>query len=216
MLFCNLDGGRGIIGGPHQIFNNIGNYHQLKTNSNFFTNQYQLYRNGYQINPDVSILGFKQRVTTDLEVDKKVEENDDTIDSNAFAVRCEKLFKQVEEAGSVVNYQCLKCRNCSICKNYDQIEEISIREEVEQDVNQSVEVDLQNRKTIARLPVMHNPAIKLHPNKDKALKVFNQQLKKLSKNQKDKEDVIRSEQKLHDLGHVDYVKNLSCELQEML
>ena len=27
---------------------------------------------------------------------------------------------------------------------------------------------------------------------------------------------IRSEQKLQDLGHVDYVKNLSCELQEML
>ena len=50
---------------------------------------------------------------------------------------------------------------------------------------------------------MHNPIIKLHPNKDKALKVFNQQLKKLSKNQKDKEDVIRSEQKLQDLGHVD-------------
>ena len=43
-LFRNPDGGRGIIGGPHQIFNNIGNYHQLKTNSNFFTNQYQLYK----------------------------------------------------------------------------------------------------------------------------------------------------------------------------
>ena len=132
-------------------------------------------------------------------------------------MRCEKLLKQVEEAGNVVNYRCLKCRNCSICKNHDQIEEISIIEEVEQDVvNQSVEVDLQNRTTIARLPVMHNPAIKLHPNKDIALKVFNQQLKKLSKNKKDKEDVIRSKRKLQDLGHVDYVKNLSCELQEML
>ena len=31
-LFHNPDGGRGIIGGLHQIFNNIGNYHQLKTN----------------------------------------------------------------------------------------------------------------------------------------------------------------------------------------
>ena len=218
-LFCNPDGGRGIIGGPHQIFNNIGNYHQLKTNSNFFTNQYQLYRNGYQINPDVSILGFKNKVNTDIddETNKKFEENDETIDSNVFAVRCEKLFRQVEEAGSVINYRCLKCRSCSVCKNHDQIEEISIREEVEQDViNQSVKVDLQNRTTIARLPVMHNPVIKLHPNKDKALKVFNQQLKKLNKNQKDKDDVIKSEEKLQKLGHVDYVKNLSLELQEML
>ena len=31
---------------------------------------------------------------------------------------------------------------------------------------------------------MHNPVVKLHPNKDKALKVFNQQLKTLNKNEK--------------------------------
>ena len=45
-------------------------------------------------------------------------------------------------------------------------------------INQSVHVDLKQRQTIANLPLMHDPAIKLHPNKTKVLKVYNQQLQK--------------------------------------
>ena len=48
-------------------------------------------------------------------------------------------------------------------------------------INQSVHVDLKQCQTIANLPLMHDPAIKFYPNKTKALKVNNQQLKKLSK-----------------------------------
>ena len=54
--------------------------------------------------------------------------------------------------------------------------------------------------------------VKLSKNKDIALKIYNQQLRKLSKNLQDKADVITSENKLHQhLGHVDYVHNLSQE-----
>ena len=54
-------------------------------------------------------------------------------------------------------------------------------------INQSVHVDLKQRQTIANVPLMHDPAIKLYPNKTKALKDYNQQLKKLSKQPRDKE-----------------------------
>lgn len=50
-----------------------------------------------------------------------------------------------------------------------------------------------------QLPVIHDPLIKLSPNKDKALKIFNQKLKKLRKSQKDREGVISSEKKLEEL-----------------
>ena len=63
---------------------------------------------------------------------------------------------------------------------------------------------------------MHNPVIKLAHNKDIALKVYNQQVKKLNKNPKDKADVIESEARLQSLGYVEYVKNLSTKQQEML
>ena len=63
---------------------------------------------------------------------------------------------------------------------------------------------------------MHDPAIKLYPNKIKTLKVYNQQLKKLSKQPQDKKQVIQSEKKLQDLGHVEFTRNLPNNLQIML
>ena len=81
---------------------------------------------------------------------------------------------------------------------------------------ESVSVDFEKHETIASLPLLHNPAIRLNPNRSKALKVYQQQVKKLSKFPNDKNDVIASERKLHDLGHVDYVENLSTEQQIQL
>ena len=45
---------------------------------------------------------------------------------------------------------------------------------------------------VAQLPLMHDPLIKCSSNKDNALKVFIQQLKKLSKGKKDVRYVISS------------------------
>ena len=92
----------------------------------------------------------------------------------------------------------------------------SIKEEAEQDmINQSVHVDLK-REAIANLPLMHYPAIELYPNKTEALEVYNQQLKKLTKQPKDKEQVTQSEKKLPDLGHVEFTCNLLNRLPIML
>ena len=119
------------------------------------------------------------------------------------------MFQDAEETGSKITYRCVKCRACKACKEHSQIEEISIKEEVEQDViNNSVFVDINNRSTIATLPFMHDPKIKLAPNKHKAMKVFQQQVRK--------HDAIKSDAKLQALGHVDCVSNLSHELQMML
>ena len=52
------------------------------------------------------------------------------------------------------------------------------------------------------MPLIHEPSMKLYPNKTNALKVYNQKLKKLSKQPQDKEQVIQSQEKLQDLGHV--------------
>ena len=79
-----------------------------------------------------------------------------------------------------------------------------------------MKVDIDNQRTTALLPLMSNPAVKLAPNKNKALQIYNQQVKKLSQNPQDKKDVIESEAKLQQLGHVDFVKNLTPDQQEIL
>ena len=79
-------------------------------------------------------------------------------------------------------YQCIKCKTCKTWKDHDQIEMPRIKEEVEQDMmNQSVHVNSKQREKTANLPLMHDPSIKLYPNKTKALTVYNQKLKNLSK-----------------------------------
>ena len=62
---------------------------------------------------------------------------------------------------------------------------------------------------------MFDPVKRLAPNKAVALKVYNQQVKKLNNpaNATDKSDVIESEAKLQKLGFVDYVKNLPADIR---
>ena len=140
-----------------------------------------------------------------------------TNSSDISIIKIQKQFNQREEAGSEITYRCINCRACKTCKDHDQIKMTSTKEEIEQNIiNESVHVDLKQRQKIANLALMHGPAIKLYPNKTKALKIYNQQLNKLSKQPQDKERVIQSEKKLKGLGHVEFTCNLSNHLQIML
>ena len=92
-----------------------------------------------------------------------------------------------------------------------------IKEEVGQDViNKSVSVDIEKRITTAIFPFMFNLLDKLVHSKSKALQVYNQQVKKLDIAPQDKQDLIESETKLQNFGHVGFEKNLSPAQQEML
>ena len=188
--FKNADGGRGVIGGPHQTFTAI---HETFFNEseafNFFSRQYEIFKNGIQLDPEVKMLSLPAQL---------------------------KQFEAAEMAGSEITYRCISCRNCKSCKsckNSDHQLDTSIKEEAEQElINQSIKIDLESKTVSATLPFIQDPQHKLAPNKSIALKIFNQQLKKLSHNEKDKEDIIASEKKLQDLGFVDYVDNLPPDL----
>ncbi|XP_066913574.1 uncharacterized protein, partial [Clytia hemisphaerica] len=127
------------------------------------------------------------------------------------------IFEQAENAGSEITYRCINCRDCKDCKNNASTESISIREEIEQQIiNRSVTIDIANRTSYAHLPLLHKPEVKLSNNKHKALKVYYQQLKKLDNNPSDKADVLLSEKKMHTLGFVDYVENMTPSQQNLL
>ena len=112
-------------------------------------------------------------------------------------VRNFKMFEEVENAGSEISFRCNNCRNCKACKEHPQADMMSVKEEVEQDViNKSITVDTDRRIKTALLLLMLNLLHKLAPNKDKALCIYNQQVKKLNQNPQDKKDVIQSEAKL--------------------
>ncbi|MEM7375585.1 MAG: hypothetical protein AAF587_43730 [Bacteroidota bacterium] len=210
-VFQNADGGFGVVGGPHRVFNTISNDKGSHL-STFITNQFKMYQAGILVNPDVPLLHIK--------TEKDHQHNllhDDTQQMTVLISCNQKIFERVEQAGTIISYRCVKCRECTDCKENESTEAISIKEEVEQHlINQSVTVDPDTRESWATLPLLHNPEIKLAPNKDKALKIYHQQLKKLNQAPVDKADVIKAEKKLQSMGFVDYVRNMSEDQQQML
>ena len=64
-----------------------------------------------------------------------------------------------------LNYRCIRCRECSACRDSDRTEAISLREEAEMEqIDQSVKLDLQQKQIICTLPLREAvPQFKLQP-----------------------------------------------------
>ena len=128
-----------------------------------------------------------------------------------------KKFLEIEKSGTEISYRCPRCRECKDCKCGEQIEYISMIDEVHQTlINESVNVDLEKGEVIAKLPFLSDPVKKLKNNKSIAMKVYRAQIKKLSMNPQDREDVILAEKRLSDLGYVDYINNLTDEQRKCI
>ena len=208
--FPNPDGSFGVVGGQHRVFTQIENHCHLAA-STFLTEQLQLFRSGYQLNPDISLLGYKK---TDEECIQchACPHNDP---HHVFIAK-QSIFNEAEIAGSEITFRCIKCRSCKDCKNHERIEALSIREEVEQDlIDRSVTVDINSRETEASLPLMDDPTIKLAPNRHKAEKTYRQQLKALE-NPNNKAALTRAEAALQAHGFVEWSKNLPPDVQKFL
>ena len=134
-----------------------------------------------------------------------------------LSTRTKLLGSEADAAGTVLDYRCPKCRACSACKGGERLEAVSMKSEEEQfKIDASVGIDFARGITDALLPFMEDPEEKLVPNRDIALKVYKQQTRKLSKDPAAKEAVLKSEDKLHQAGHVDWVANLAPEMIKML
>ena len=220
--FVNASGGRGVIGGPHEVITEVDKLKKgnCQFSNYFLSEQLQLYEMGYKVNPDSKLLGIKvnKDYSCNALLESDIDEEDDISNSSCYSlVRKQKNFEAAENAASDISYRCIDCRDCSKCKNGERIESLSLREEVEQDlINKSVTIDMKSRSTVARLPLLGDPAVKLAPNKTQALAIYRSQLRRLNRCESDKKEVIAAEAKLQSLGFVDYVKNLPEEEQQRL
>ena len=88
---------------------------------------------------------------------------------------------------------------------------------MEQDlINKNVFIDVENGCASANLPFLADPDTRLVTNDWTARKIFDSQVKKLSKSEKDRKDALASEQKLQDLGYVDWLSNLDDETIKLI
>ena len=141
--FKNIDGTRGIVGGPHHVFKEIEKrfYGSMQQQKTYLSQQYSLFKMGYQANPDISLLSIRENKDhlKDVMLNDESEYESNT---NYFSLKQQNTFNQVENAATEISYRCISCRDCKDCVNNEHIENISIREEVEQDlIDKSVQVN---------------------------------------------------------------------------
>ena len=208
-VFCSPDGTRGTVGGPHPEFTEADRkWSQINVNFEKLIKNIQCYR----LSIDLPFLGVK---------DPKdyFQENLVVCPARTKEDRASSTFESIETAGTECTYRCVDCRSCVKCKKSKQVEHMTIREEVEQNlIEKSVEVNIgSSERTVAGLPFISDPTVRLKPsNKANVLKIYKSVLRSLDKSPSSKKDVIAAEQKLQDAGFVDYLDNLSDEQQQKI
>ena len=218
-LFKNKNGTEGVVGGPHQSFTNDWEKSGQLAYSYEVMPEVTQYRRIHQASVEVPLLGWGNRFEDpDHEyADVSPAHGNLGVLTNLRPPKVSQIFDKLEVAGTEITYRCKDCRACPECKKSDHFESISIQEEIEQTViEKSVTVDTINGQTTAKLPFMFNPVHRLRPNMHMALKVYQSQVRKLTKIPTDMNNVLVSENKLQQLGFVEYVDNLSYEEQSMI
>ena len=118
-------------------------------------------------------------------------------------VGLERKLWDVEELGTESPYRCVACRACAKCRNGDELEMVSLREEAEQaQIECSVELDAEKNILWAALPFVENPVEKLKPNRYVAEKILQSQQRLFTRDPGMREDAVKSHQKLLDRGYV--------------
>lgn len=123
-------------------------------------------------------------------------------------------YLEGELSGSEITYRCIKCRNCAGCRNSDSLEAASLKEEAEQYlIEQSVQFYPDEKRLVARLPFIHPPKTNLLPNRYTAERIFESQLRIVSRSEQMKADVLASFDKLASRGYLIPVSDLPPDVR---
>ena len=92
-----------------------------------------------------------------------------------------KKWREVMDAGMNIEYRCVKCRSGSDCRNADETERVSLRQEAEdQMIKDSIHIDYKKKQIMATLPLRGKEEDFFTSNRKRALCVLNQNCRKFS------------------------------------
>ena len=88
-------------------------------------------------------------------------------------------WRELMDTGLNIDYRCVKCRNCVDCRNADETEKVSLRQDVEDaKIRESIHIDYEKKQILATLPLRGKEEDFLASNRNRALCVLNQQCRK--------------------------------------
>ena len=233
--FNSSDGTRGVVGGPHESFNDL--YENYNAHHVYFNDEVRDFIRGFKYalqtgtqdiaSSEIDFTGPSSRLDPILFSGEREMVTEfvgpappDPCQQIYHAKKTPKrlkTFEMIENAGTDITYRCINCRGCALCKKSAHVEYISLQEELEQGmIDKSVTVNLVEGYSEAYLPFLCDPVKKLANNYNIALKSYKAQVRKLNSKPDDKKDVLKSMDKLRTLGYVDKLKNLSDEQQSLI
>ena len=122
-----------------------------------------------------------------------------------------------ENIGTEIRYRCLRCRVCTQCRDSENVDEMSLKEEREQAmIEESVRYDHVKKRLFSTLPFIKNPDEALKPNRYIAEKVLGSQLKVTSKDADAKADVLAAFEKLRSRGFIVKYDDLDNEVKSVM
>ena len=157
-----------------------------------------------------------------LEMESPLVNCEDCLDCNkymqAHTIQSEfQKFMQHQEAGLDTTFRCRRCRDCKLCLKGAGEERKSMTQEAHQElIRESVSIDKEKGRAVAKLPFLEDPKGKLTPNAYSALKRLDNVCKKYSSNKEVLTMVNAAFNKLFKNGHIILLSDLNRDLQEKL
>ena len=164
----------------------------------------------------------EERAYDENMLDNKENEMNVCVDCNeviaAATIQSEiKGFLQSQEIGLDASYRCIRCRDCKQCLKGAGQERMSIRQEAEQQViRESVTINKELGRAVAKLPFIIDPADKLKDNSRIASKRLENVIRKYSSDESVKEMLEKSMKKLLDNGHIVLLDDLPPDKRDRI
>ena len=127
-----------------------------------------------------------------------------------------KRWREVMDSGMNIDYRCVKCRSCSDCRNADETEKVSLRQDAEdQLIRESVQLDYAKKEIMATLPLRGKEEDFLSSNRERAMCVLDQQCRKFQGKQEDINLIKKAFGKLFDRGYMVLLKDIPADKRKM-
>ena len=128
-----------------------------------------------------------------------------------------KTLIKIQNEGISLTYRCPSCRNCGSCRNSNETELWSVREEIEDErIRQCVKLDFNNKKIVAILPLRGDENKFLSNNREVAEKVLISQCQKFKNDENTRNDVAAAFKKLRDRSYAVKFEDLTDEQKKLV
>ena len=230
---AGADGQNLVLGGPHSSWNHAASKVNIHTAHVFFSQEMRaFYHSHMTLTTPMSLM--EPEVAPELDVCQQANRypclnspyQHTNHEAEVFSAPQAEVFNVREAVDRIfspeifeseINYRCMRCRNCSDCRNSDRVTEMSLKDEKEQYlIDQAVTFDKERKMLFSALPFIQDPDEFLKPNRHIAESILSSQLKITSSNETIKSDMIGAHEKLRSRKFVQKLSEMDHETQRLI